>query len=64
MKKIDGSPGHILDSTGYTYTVTPFDSVILKNVIERMYIEAGGEILYHSMLCGVEVVKNITIASL
>lgn len=62
LKAMGASPGHIIDSTGYTYTVTPFDSELLKHVLERMYIGAGGEILYHSMLSGVET-ENGSIAS-
>jgi hypothetical protein len=44
------SPGHILDTTGYTYTVTPFDAEALKMELEQMCLEAGVEILYHTML--------------
>jgi len=50
LKKQGGSPGHIVDTTGYTYTVTPFDAELLKHVLENMFLAAGGEILYHSML--------------
>lgn len=52
--KCGGSTGHIVDTTGYTYTVTPFDAELLKNVLENMVLEAGGELLYHSMLDGVK----------
>lgn len=55
LKKLGGSPGHISDTTGYTYTVTPFDAEMLKYVLETMYRQAGGEILYHGMLSGVAV---------
>lgn len=44
------SPGHILDSTGYCSTVTPFDAEALKVVLENMVQEAGVEILYHTRL--------------
>lgn len=49
------SPGHIFDTTGYTYTVTPFDAEGLKTELEEMALEAGVELLYHTMLAGVEV---------
>lgn len=49
------STGHIFDTTGYTYTVTPFDAEGLKMELENMLLEAGGEILYHTMLAGVTV---------
>ncbi|HWR40160.1 MAG TPA: FAD-dependent oxidoreductase [Patescibacteria group bacterium] len=53
LKAMGGSPGHIVDTTGYTYTVTPFDAELLKHVLETMFCEAGGVLLYHSMLAGV-----------
>lgn len=53
LRDIGGSPGHIIDTTGYTYTVTPFDAELLKHVLESMFIEAGGKLLYHSMLSSV-----------
>lgn len=57
LKKLGGTPGHVVDTTGYTYTVTPFDAELLKHVLERMYTNAGGDILFHSMLSSV-VKKN------
>ncbi len=67
LQQSGGSPGHIVDSTGYTYTVTPFDAELLKHVLEKMYLAAGGEILYHSMLAGVAVaageIAAITVAT-
>lgn len=50
------SPGHIIDSTGYTYSVTPFDLEGMKIELESMFIEAGGTLLYHTMLA--EVIKD------
>lgn len=61
------STGHILDSTGFTYTVTPFDQEGLKIEEEQMVLESGGEILYHTMLAEVEVdnfaVQSITVCN-
>ena len=37
------SPGHTVDSTGYTYTVTPFDAEGMKRELELMAIESGAE---------------------
>lgn len=54
MKKKGKSPGHIFDTTGYTYSVTPFDAEGMKHELEAMLLESGGEILYHTMLAGVE----------
>jgi hypothetical protein len=44
------SPGHIFDTTGYTYTVTPFDAEAMKHELELLVLENSGEILYHTML--------------
>jgi len=49
MKVAGFSPGHIFDTTGYTYTVTPFDADGMKMVLEQMLIEANGTVLYHTM---------------
>ncbi len=65
MKKLGGSPGHIVDTTGYTYTVTPFDAELLKHVFEDMYLSAGGHVLYHGILEKVitqnNLIKKITV---
>lgn len=63
LKEMGGSPGHIVDTTGYTYTVTPFDSELMKYVLEDKYTKAGGELLYHALLSGA-VVENGKIKSL
>ncbi len=52
------SPGHIFDTTCYTYTVTPFDAESLKCELENMLIEAGGNILYHSFVSDVTLKDN------
>lgn len=61
------SPGHIFDTTGYTYTVTPFDAEGMKHELEIMLVESGGDVLYHTMLAGVNVeedrIKNITVCN-
>jgi len=49
------STGHLADTTGYTYTVTPFDIEGMKTELESMFLEAGGTLLFHTMLAGVEV---------
>ena len=56
LKAKGGSPGHILDGTGYCSTVTPFDAEMLKIVLEDMVLEAGAEILYHTRL--IELTKE------
>ncbi|MEI6890949.1 MAG: FAD-dependent oxidoreductase [Pontiella sp.] len=54
LEKKGKSPGHIFDTTGFTYTVTPFDVEGMKIELETMLVEAGGEVLYHAMLAGVK----------
>ena len=58
MKKVGKSQGHIIDSTTYTYTVTPFDSEGMKYELECMLLESGGEVLYHTMLTDVNVYEK------
>lgn len=58
LKDKGQSPGHIFDSTGYTYTVTPFDVEGMKRELELMLVEAGGEVLYHAMLASVDANKG------
>ena len=41
------SPGHVLDTTGYVATVTPFHAEALRLVCQRMVLESGAEILFH-----------------
>jgi ribulose 1,5-bisphosphate synthetase/thiazole synthase len=52
------SPGHQFDTTGFTYTVTPFDVEGMKLELENMVAGEGGEILYHTMLAGTEVIDG------
>lgn len=47
------STGHIFDTTNYTYTVTPFDVEGMKLELEAMCMEAGVDLLYHTMLTDV-----------
>jgi len=53
------SVGHIHDNTDYTYTITPFDAEGMKQELEIMLLESGGELLYHTMLAGVEVSEGV-----
>jgi len=61
LVKRGASPGHIVDSTGYCSTLTPFDAESLKVVLEEMLTEASADILYHTRLIAAKVEdKNIT----
>jgi hypothetical protein len=67
MVKEGFSPGHMEDFAGYTYSVTPFDSEGMKLVLENMVMEAGAEILYHTVYTGCETkdgkIEKITLFS-
>ena len=54
LEEKGSSPGHIFDTTGYTYSVTPFDAEAMKLELEQMLLEAGGKLLLHSFVWGVE----------
>lgn len=47
------SPGHIIDSSGYVQTVTPFDHEALKIVLQRMILESGVTVLLHTSVLDV-----------
>ena len=55
MMAAGDSPGHCVDSTGYTYTVTPFSAEGMKNVLEQKMLEAGVTLLYHTTVIGARV---------
>jgi len=42
------SPGHILDTSGYVATVTPFDAEALRLVAQQMVLASGARILFHT----------------
>ena len=52
------SPGHIVDSVGYTSTVTPFDIEGMKVELEQMLDEADGVALYHTFIPGVKMLET------
>ncbi len=58
LKARGKSCGHIFDTTGTTYTVTPFESDALRNELDIMLSEAGGKVLYHTMLAKVNTKGN------
>ena len=49
------SVGHIPDSTGYTYTVTPFDAEGMKRELELMCLEAKVTLLFHTSIVRTEI---------
>lgn len=67
LQKRGKSCGHIYDTTGTTYTVTPFNSDAFKNELDEMLYEAGGKVLYHTMLAKVNTsgdkIESITVCT-
>lgn len=56
LMELGASPGHIFDTSGYVPTVTPFDTESLKLVLQRMAVQSGVTLLFHSLV--EEVVKE------
>ncbi|MEA5016908.1 MAG: FAD-dependent oxidoreductase [Candidatus Limiplasma sp.] len=67
LKQKNLSVGHVADTTGYTYTVTPFDSEGMKRELELMALEAGVQLLYHAGIVAVkregEALTGVTVSS-
>lgn len=55
LVKCGASPGHILDTSGYVATITPFDVEGLRLVAQRMVLESAAGILLHASVTGVEM---------
>ncbi len=49
-----GSPGHLRDTIGFAYSVTPFDFEVYKALIDELLEKAGVSIAYHSEITRVE----------
>ncbi|MBE6630881.1 MAG: FAD-dependent oxidoreductase [Ruminococcaceae bacterium] len=58
LQELGLSPGHMEDFVGYTGSVTPFDAEGMKYVLETMAIEAGVQLLYHTVFTGCTVEKG------
>ena len=55
LKELGLSPGHMEDFVGYASSVTPFDAEGMKYVLETMALEAGVQLLYHTVFTGCTV---------
>ena len=53
------SVGHIPDSTGYTYTVTPFDAEGMKRELELMCLEANVTLLFHTSIVKAKIKESL-----
>lgn len=58
LMDIDGSPGHLRDTVGFTYSVTPYHPEKYKLLALEMLEEAGVQVLVHSFVDKVEVEGN------
>jgi hypothetical protein len=65
--ELKASPGHIIDSSGYVATVTPFDHEALKLVLQRMALESKVEVLLHTLVKDVimdgTIIKGIQVVN-
>lgn len=59
LKAKGKSPGHLYDTTTYTYSLTPFDAEAMKHELDLMCREAGVTVLFHTMLAGVNVSDDV-----
>ena len=48
LMELEFSPGHMPDFVGFCATITPFSAEGMKLVMERMCLEAGVTLLYHT----------------
>lgn len=55
---MDGSPGHLRDTVGFTYSVTPYHPEKYKMAALDLLEEAGANVLVHSFADKVEVSEN------
>ncbi|MBQ8892797.1 MAG: FAD-dependent oxidoreductase [Clostridia bacterium] len=58
LKALRLSPGHVEDFVGYASSITPFDAEGMKYVLETMALEAGVQLLYHTVFTGCTVEKG------
>ena len=55
LQELGLSPGHMEDFVGYASSVTPFDAEGMKYILETMALEAGVQLLYHTVFTGCTV---------
>ncbi|MBW8349821.1 FAD-dependent oxidoreductase [Bacillus sp. IITD106] len=58
LMAVGGSPGHLRDTVGFTYSVTPYHPEKYKLVALDMLEEAGTDVLVHSFVDQVKVDGN------
>jgi hypothetical protein len=62
LMRLGASPGHLRDTVGFVYSLTPFDPEVYKVLAVEMLREAGAALLMHSVAAEVEA-ENGTIRS-
>ena len=55
LQELGLSPGHMDDFVGYASSVTPFDAEGMKYILETLAVEAGVQLLYHTVFTGCTV---------
>lgn len=55
LEAVGGAIGHVRDSIGFVYSLTPFDPDLTKQVMLRMLVESGADLLLHTFITGVDV---------
>lgn len=58
LKMKGGSPGHMRDSSGFVWSITPFDKETLKSVVLVMLSNSNVDILLHSFVSEVQIVDQ------
>ncbi|WHY71225.1 FAD-dependent oxidoreductase [Fictibacillus enclensis] len=58
LKNRGASPGHLRDTCGFVYSVTPYDPEVYKVLAVEMLEEAGADLLVHSFVDTVKVENN------
>lgn len=53
LVEMRASPGHILDTTGYVATVTPFHAEALRLLCQQLVTESGAALLFHATVVDV-----------
>lgn len=59
LKERKASPGHLRDTCGFVYSVTPYDPEVYKVLAVEMLEEVGVELLVHSFVDAVKVENNL-----
>jgi len=54
LVRIGGALGHLRDSIGFVYSLTPFDPDLCKQVMLQMLTESGAQVLLHALVVNVE----------